>query len=91
MIRLVVDNVADIKDRLKQLRQMEKKLMPRINIYVSDIYFNIDMTDCCTEEEGYDRGKLINEAVWFLEALSRLEVKELPTADQLVDDFLARL
>jgi len=61
---------------------------------VSDLFFNTDVTVAATHDHtghftGYDDAKLREEADLFLKCLDRLGVT-VPTADDLIADFLAR-
>jgi hypothetical protein len=66
----------------------------RVNMYVSDLFFNLDFGQCTVEtKEGidYDNAKLLEEAAWFIECLDRLGVKNLPLPGDVVSDFRRRL
>lgn len=84
--------VAGIEHRLKELEAMERVLKMRVNMFVSDLFFNLDLADHYNEESGYDRDGLREEAQWLLECLVALGCTvPLPTAEALVDDYMERL
>lgn len=66
-----------------------------INGNISDLFFNTDVSgaaehDASGQFTGYDDAKLREEARLFLNCLIRLDV-EVPTADDLIADFYARV
>ena len=67
--------------------------MKRINIYISDLFFNTDISSAVNHDEdgaAYDAAALLSEAESFLACLEGLGV-HAPTADELVADFQRRL
>ncbi len=66
--------------------------MPRVNMFVSDLFFNLDLADHYNEETGYDEKELEVEADWLLNTLRDLGCTvPLPTAEALVDDYMERI
>lgn len=66
-----------------------------INQNISDLFFNTDLSGAAKEDaqgkfDGYDEVKLLDEAMMFLGSLSRLGV-DIPTSEDLIDDFYKRL
>lgn len=78
---------------LKDIKAMNERAArtPRgVNIHVSDLFFNRDLSDAYRGGR-YEEDRLRVEAQMLLDNLRHLGVEPLPTADQLVKDFLARL
>lgn len=66
----------------------------KINPYISDLFFNLDLKDTKTYDfkgnfKGFNHEDLDKEADWFLDALSRLGV-DVPTKEELIEDFFDR-
>jgi hypothetical protein len=84
--------VAGIEHRLKQLEAMERILKMRVNMFVSDLFFNMDLADHYNEESGYNKDGLQMEAEWMLICLKDLGCTvPLPSSEQLVEDYLERI
>jgi hypothetical protein len=67
-----------------------------VNTDISDLFFNTDHESATKREHdgkflAYDCDVLLSDAREFLANMERLDVPDLPTADQLVDDFLRRV
>lgn len=61
-----------------------------MNQKISDIFFNTD-NEHCFPDGVLDHDTLIDSAGELLEQLEALGVNELPTPQQLAEDFLLRL
>lgn len=62
---------------------------------ISDLFFNTDLSGTHLPEvegkfAGYDEAKLQDEALMFLGSLTRLGI-DVPTSDDLIENFYARL
>jgi hypothetical protein len=74
-----------------------KANMKTVNIYISDLFFNHDVSECRVLEDGefveFDRKKLVEEAKTFLNCIDNIahDGVDIPTPNQLVDDFLKRI
>jgi hypothetical protein len=64
---------------------------PHMNVYISDLFFNMDVSECWDDEKGYDREMLETVAKSMLAMLHGLGVQNLPTANEVVDNFMERL
>lgn len=66
-----------------------------IDIDVSDLFFNHDLTDAIERENGqivgWNMEKLREEAETFLGSVERLAPGKAPTVDHLIADFFARM
>lgn len=68
-----------------------------INGHVSDLFFNLNTDDIERPRDskgtfaGYDQGKLLDKADWFLTSMAGAGCAALPTAAELVDDFKGRV
>jgi hypothetical protein len=67
----------------------------RVNIGISDIFFNLDHSEANMADKkgnfaGYNAQKLLEQAQWLVDALS-LFTSNVPTATDIVADFNARL
>jgi hypothetical protein len=63
---------------------------------LSDLFFNRDLSECVIKDErgnfeSYDRPKMLGEAEATLTALESLGLRDLPSADDLVVDYLDRV
>jgi hypothetical protein len=70
--------------------------MARVGMHLSDLFFNHDLSNAYVEgakDDGgdYDDEKLKEEAETFLGFLRGMGVTDLPSAEELVEDFRARL
>lgn len=62
---------------------------------ISDLFFNTDVSDAKEYDRGdfsgFDDDKMLYEAELFLGCLDRLNVGDLPSARELVDNFYGRI
>ena len=69
--------------------------MSRVNMFVSDLFFNIDLTDAIEEDKEtftYNHARLREQAEWLLSTLQDIGCTvTLPSPDELVEDFLGRV
>lgn len=67
----------------------------RISNCISDLFFNQDVSDANTYKDGkfdgYDHAKMVANAIPFLTSLEHLGVRELPSVEELIADFYARV
>jgi hypothetical protein len=65
-----------------------------VNVHISDLFFNRDLDHCRILERGefvrWNEDDLAEEAQSLLMNLDSLGVPNLPSADELIADFVAR-
>jgi len=66
-----------------------------MDIHISDLFFNIDLTDAIEEDKEtftYNHARLREQAEWLLSTLQDIGCTvTLPSPDELVEDFLGRV
>lgn len=66
-----------------------------INIHISDLFFNSDVTSAADYYKGsfvgYNRDTLLDLAEHLLQCLEGLGVCDLPSKEALVENFLERV
>jgi hypothetical protein len=94
IIRECEDGKQNTSDNTGNDDILAMKLMDKEG-HISDLFFNLDSSDCVISERGHfvgwDEEKLTEKALFMLSTLKGLGVSNLPTPQELVDNFLKRV